>query len=99
MGIDVMAPEREIKFRPALPNVLLSLDSANPHDGLMSQKAILSVRKNGKHSSNNVNLSWKASPGLKSSHSLATKDESFSKKNANISKTSLNFTREVSPSF
>ena len=99
MGIDVMAPEREIKFRPALPNVLLSLDSANPHDGLMSQKTIMSVRKNAKISSNNVNLSRGVSPSLKLSHNLATRDESFSKKNVNISKTSLNFTREVSPSF
>ena len=45
LGRDVMAPEREIKFRQQPPKVLVSLDSNNPKDELFNQKTVLLVRK------------------------------------------------------
>ena len=59
-----MAPEREIKYRPALPTVLLSLDSTNPHDELMRGKTVLTVRKHGKQSSHSIHHP-KKTPSLK----------------------------------
>ena len=54
LGIDRMAPEREIKYRDKLPTVLISLDENTPRDELFTQKTILTIKKNRQQSSQSV---------------------------------------------